>query len=103
MSRVVSSSDVKILTEEERKARRSAKFGDDDKLKERAKRFGSSAVADNSENKVTVSSTVDSERLKKRAERFGAVSDVVKKIDATEKLNKRKERFGENDSNAVTD
>ena len=107
---------VKVLSAEERKQLRAQKFGDN-KLSERANRFGLKADSTNTTkdsvfvlNDLYISSidfniilkiNID-EKLQKRAQRFGAiVSEKMKQMDDNQKLLKRKERFGANTTSDV--
>jgi len=92
---------IKKWTDEERAAKRAAKFNtsaeeskkadltSDTKKDSRAERFGISST------KIGAAPSADLETLKKRAERFGqSSSTVMKKAENNEKIKKRQERFG---------
>merc|ERR1712153_106041 len=99
---------IKKWTDEERAAKRAARFEasqnlsnlteavvskekdltSDTKKQSRAERFGLST-------KIGGAPSADIETLKKRAERFGqSSSSVMKKAEMDEKVKKRQERFG---------
>jgi len=95
---------IKKWTDEERAAKRAARFEasadeskkadltSDSKKESRAERFG---LPVGSTKKIGAAPTADIETLKKRAERFGASSStVMKKAEMDEKIKKRQERFG---------
>lgn len=91
------------LTSDEKLRQRAERFGitsDNDKKAARAARFGT--VTTNLSNKPSakiVSTPVtaeDIDRLKKRAQRFGTVvSSTLSKLEDEDKLRKRKQRFGQ--------
>jgi len=95
---------IKKWTDEERAAKRAARFQasadeskkadltSDSKKESRAERFG---LPVGSTKKIGAAPSADLETLKKRAERFGASSStVMKKAEMDEKIKKRQERFG---------
>jgi len=94
---------IKKWTDEERAAKRAARFEasadeskkadltSDTKKESRAERFGLPVGS----TKIGSAPTADIETLKKRAERFGVSSStVMKKAETDEKIKKRQERFG---------
>jgi len=94
---------MKILTAEERKAARAAKFAAAaDGATVAAAKDGATitapatnAAAKNGTPAVAADPVAELEKLKKRAGRFGeAVSNKVVSLEAEERLQKRKERFG---------
>jgi len=94
---------IKKWTDEERAAKRAARFEatadeskkadltSDTKKDSRAERFGLPVGS----TKIGKAPSADIETLKKRAERFGVSSStVMKKAETDEKIKKRQERFG---------